>query len=198
MKGGGSGWMSVLAALVMVLAQQAPGSGHAPFTLVESNATGWNYRYTPSALPPRSIVIDGVPHRVYDGPAPEGSGGTPMLPVDVLTLGVPAGTVVAVDLIDASYTDETGVLIAPVPAFTRTEDGNAVPVYTKDPAAYARNGFVPAVTQSIEGPYVLRHARLVSIRLSPMQYNPVTKTLRRLSTGTLIIRRTRKERQPIG
>ena len=46
---------------------------------------------------------------------------------------------------------------------------------------------MPSTT--IEGPYALRQARLVSIRLSPLQYDPGTGMLRRLSTGTLIIRR---------
>ncbi|MBK7260262.1 MAG: hypothetical protein IPI01_21155 [Ignavibacteriae bacterium] len=183
--------------LVLLLAQGGAAAGNSPFKLVESAASGWTYRYTPSAFPPRTIMIDGVPHRSYEGPASDGAAGMPMLPVEVLTLGVPARTSVTVELVNASYTDEPGVLVAPAPSYVRTDEGDALAVYTKDPASYARNVFVPSVTQEVEGPYTLRHARLVSIRLSPLQYNPVTKTLRRISTATLVIRRVALAGQPL-
>ncbi len=182
--------MLIVAALALTLcARDAVAGAGSPFRMVERSASGWTYRYTPSPFPPRTIPIDGIPHRVYDGPATEANAGAPLLPVEVLTLGVPAHTTVTVELVDASYTEEHDVLVAPAPTTTRSDEGNALSEYTKDPVAYALDAFVPAQTVAIEGPYALRFAQMVSIRFSPMQYDAVTRTLRRLSTGTLVIRR---------
>jgi hypothetical protein len=180
--------LAAVLALAVAACDAFAGTG-SPFQLVERTASGWTYRYTPSPFPPRTILIDGVPHRVYDGPATEANAGAPLLPVEVLTLGVPAHTTVTAELVDASYTEEHDVLVAPAPTTTRSAEGDALSEYTKNAAAYAQDAFVPVQTIAIEGPYVLRFAPMVSIRFAPMQYDPATRTLRRLSTGTLIIRR---------
>jgi hypothetical protein len=40
---------------------------------------------------------------------------------------------------------------------------------------------------SVEGPYSIRQARLVTIRIAPLQYNPVTGILRRISHAKLVV-----------
>jgi hypothetical protein len=184
-------WMMPALFLPMLIAPPVhAGGGEDPrFHLLEHTSSSWTWRYTPSPFMTGTIDIDGKAHRVYDGPATAENAGAPLLPVEVLTLGVPENTGVTVELTNASYTEEIGVLIAPAPHYTRTEEGEALPSFEKDPASYARDGWFPEGLYSIEGPYTVRQARLVSIRLSPLQYNSRTGTLRRLSTGTLVIRR---------
>ncbi len=159
-----------------------------PFRLVSQTPTSWTYDYTPSPLLPQTIIIDGLPHHLYGGNETAENAGQPLLPIEVLTLGVPFEGTVTAELTDVSYADEQGVLVAPSPTYTRTEEGEALPSYTKIADVYAQDRFFPSAVLGIEEPYTVRHARLTTIRLSPIQYNPTTRVLRRLSRATLVVR----------
>lgn len=178
---------ATLLGLLTNFAQGAARDATSPFRPVSQTETSWTYDYTASPLHPGTITVDGLPHRLYSGGETGDEAGHPLLPTEFITLGVPYNTTITAELKDASYTDEPNVLVAPSPAFSRTEEGEALPSYAKDAIAYAQDQFVPSATLGVEGPYTVRSARMVTIRISPIQYNPRARVLRRLSHATLVV-----------
>jgi hypothetical protein len=178
----------ILVLLAGLLYAGAPGSSR-PFALAARSQSGWDYRYTPTQFLPRHVEIDGVASQIFAAEWAPGddSAGAPMLPVDLLTLGVPAGAKIDAELRDARYVETSGLPVAPHPSYRLTEEREGMAEYHYDARYYSRNAFLPERTVSIDGPYLLRQANVVTIRIAPLQYNPVTRTLRRLIGGTLHI-----------
>ncbi len=182
--------MPFLVALLFVASvpAEADGPGRSrSFRLTQQTATSWTYDYAPSPFLPHSVVVDGLPHRLFEGTETAENAGQPLLPTEVITLGVPNNVSATVELKDASYADEGGVHVAPSPTYERTEEGEAVPSYLKDLSAYSQDRFFPVELVTVEEPYMVRNARLVTIRISPIQYNPRSKILRRLSHATVVV-----------
>ena len=90
----------------------------------------------------------------------------------------------AVNVIDAQYTDYTNISIAPSKGnFSRQINPDDVP-YTYG-AMYQQDAFWPATQAYLEKPYILRDFRGQNIMVQPFAYNPVSKTLRVYESLTL-------------
>jgi hypothetical protein len=103
--------------------------------------------------------------------------GEPDLPTICRSVIIPDTTRMQASIQDASYTDYYGVLIAPSKGnLKRTVDPATVPYTFGD--VYADNAWYPSSIVSLRDPYILRDYRGQTVVLSPVQYNPVTLTLR--------------------
>jgi hypothetical protein len=159
------------------------------FSLAKQSNEGWTVDYVPAPTPSSLVDVDGVQHVAYsiDANSEDGSEGKPQLPVDVIGIGIPSDGAVTVDLVNPVYDSQRNVLIAPKPGYRYTDEKEAVALYKKSPVSYSENKFVPAQQIAVDRPYILRRQRIVTVRIMPYQYNPATKTLRRLVRGTLSI-----------
>lgn len=162
------------------------------FAVGETLADGWLLEYAPSPSIPATIRIDEQPHLLFEG-MPQWSvradhTGDPLLPADVVTLGIPPDATVSVALIDPVYDVSGNQLVAPYPRFVKNSEDWLVPEYVKDPASYARNTSFPEQPLVVDAPTVLRDQHIVSIRISRYRYNPATKILQRLVRAKLDVR----------
>lgn len=160
--------------------------GQTPFRITESNPDGWLLEYTFVPLPSSTVDINGSPHTVFTTAlADPGKEGEPQLPIEAFTLGIPFDASVTVTLLDPVFDVAENQNIAPVPGHIFTAEQEAVEVRTKNSSAYSQDRFFPTNTVEAGNPYTIRQQRMVTIRVSPYQYNPATKALRRLLSGRL-------------
>jgi hypothetical protein len=108
--------------------------------------------------------------------------------VDVLSLGVPEGASITADLQDATYETIPGQDVAPEATYLIRKSGESTVDYAKDPHSYGRDEFLPVQVLNVSPPCQLRMQRVVSVTLSPYQYNPAKRVLRKITSGRLVIR----------
>ena len=159
------------------------------FTL-QAEPDGWTIRYTQTRIPSASISIEGAPHLLFtSAPAAiPADSGSPQLPVETVSLGVPFGSSVTVELVDPVYQESANLSVAPVPRYRRTGDGGHEALYLKDGAAYAADRFYPRRTLWSDPPFVFRQQQIITIHLAPVLYNPSKKILKRLIHGSIRVR----------
>ncbi len=160
------------------------------FRLLARNADGWSFTVHAVPRPVSKVQLPGGEYTIFSGEPQErgGAPGSPYLPSEQLSIGVPFDVDVVADLQNPVYEDVQGVLVAPTPAYRMTEEHEAVSEYALDSRAYSRDAFLPGNTLIVDPPFVLRQQRICTIHLAPYQYNPAQKTLRRLISGTLHVR----------
>ena len=108
--------------------------------------------------------------------------GKPDLPVEGYLLGVPPGKQPVVEIIESKFAIDEGKEVAPAPSHTFTSEGEAVPQYKVDQAFYESfNQFYPVTSVEIGDVVQLRDLRVARVIVHPLQYNPVTKQLRRFT-----------------
>ncbi|HXF99973.1 MAG TPA: C25 family cysteine peptidase [Bacteroidota bacterium] len=162
------------------------------YSLISQTPEGWVVEYRPEVGPTAFVSIDGTPHLLFSAAAGVGDAndhaGEPLLPVDVLTLGIPQGAVLSAELIDPVYETIPNQLVAPFPTYVLDDDEQAQTEYTKNPSVYSQNRFFPSSEIVVDRPVLLRQQWIASVRISPLAYNPGTKVLRRLVRATLRVR----------
>lgn len=174
--------------IILVFSRMSAGEQTKDFAVSSGLSNGWMISYVPDAHSSTRIDIDGKPHILFAGEARlDGNDhtGEPLLPVDVVTLGVPADGFLDVELLDPVYELIENQLVAPYPTYEKNDEEEPVAVHKKTVSAYAQNRFFPSLQVIVDPPMMLRDQRIASVRISPYQYNPATKTLRRLSRATL-------------
>lgn len=104
--------------------------------------------------------------------------GSPDLRFRDVLIGLPALTGNTVTIVRTEYRDEAGVALAPVPDWHRNEsDSELVPVY-KALRTQMQNTLLPSSPAEIVHPGVARDRMIASIRFSPVQWNPASRTAR--------------------
>lgn len=92
-----------------------------------------------------------------------------------------------VEIIPGAFEEIKGIEIAPSKGnLTRNIDPSSVP-YTWG-EVYKKDAFYPENLAELRSPYIMRDFRGQSIDIYPVQYNPVTKTLRVYSEITVIVK----------
>ena len=109
------------------------------------------------------------------GARPLSSPGMPNLPVLSYMLAVPNSGNVRLEVVALEERVIQGYDVAPASPFEL--EGREPVDATTDPAVYSTDAFYPADAASIGEPGVLRDLRLVSVRVNPVRYNPVTREL---------------------
>lgn len=109
------------------------------------------------------------------GARPLSSPGMPDLPVLSYMLAVPNSGNARLEVLGLEERVLSGYDIAPAAPF-QLEGGERVDA-AADPAVYSKDAFYPAEVASVSEPAILRDLRLVSLRVNPVRYNPVTREL---------------------
>jgi len=103
--------------------------------------------------------------------------GKPMLPVRYDMFLVPEKANISITIIEADYIEFTSKTI--FPAFRPlTDDKNDSLVFEMDEVFYAINQFSPEEIIQIESSGKIHELSFVRIKTQPLQYNPVTQTVR--------------------
>jgi PKD repeat protein len=110
--------------------------------------------------------------------------GAPDLPKLTASVIIPDEAMMGIRILSSSYTDYSGIEVAPSKGnFTRDIDPASIP-YTYGPE-YQTNRFFPQSEAELRDPFILRDFRGQTIVVYPFFYNPVTKILRVYSQLTI-------------
>lgn len=165
---------------------------HEGIVIISQSSEGWVLQYTPQILPTSSVDIDGAPHVLFPGAASLDGGiehaGEPLLPIDVVTFGIPPKAIIEAELVEPVYETIANQLVAPIPTYSMSGDTQIVVDYRKDQRAYNQHRFYPSHEVLTDAPTLLRDQWIANVRISPYTYNPGTKTLRRLVRAMLIVK----------
>ena len=103
--------------------------------------------------------------------------GEPDLPLICRSVIIPDTAKMQASVLDASYVDYQGINVASSKGnLLRTVDPATIPYTFGD--VYTTDAWYPASIVSLREPYILRDYRGQTVVLSPVQYNPMEKTLR--------------------
>ena len=90
---------------------------------------------------------------------------------------IPDDGVTSVEVISSSYHDFYNISVAPSKGnFSRMINPDDVPYEYSD--IYEENDFYPGTLATLQDPYVIRDLRGQTVVVYPLQYNPITQTLR--------------------
>jgi hypothetical protein len=167
-----------------------PATQGGTFNLLSRENNGWKFAVHAVPRASSKVQIGSGEYVQFEGEPQERNAtpGSPYLPLEPLSLGVPFGVDITAEIQNPVYEDLPGVLIAPTPTYRMTEDREAVAEYALDARAYAADTFTPATTLVVDPPFFLRQQRICTIHIAPYQYNPARKVLRTLVSGTLSVR----------
>jgi len=175
--------------LLSAAAPSAYASGDAVrITVLENTADRVVLQYELGEYAARAVEINGRQYNLLTlGKEAEMlEAGAPALPHVCRSIVIPDDAEMAVHVTASDYADIKGVDLAPSKGnLSRTINPDDVP-YTFG-AQYKTNEFYPSEIATLGAPYILRDCRGVVVELRPLQYNPVTRTLRTHSKVTLEI-----------
>ena len=100
---------------------------------------------------------------------------------------IPNDKEMKLDIINSEYQDFYPIEIAPSKGHL-TRDINPQNINRQYGKVYQRNAFFPQQVAKLERPFIFRELRGQTVTLHPLQYNPVTKTLRVYSKMTLTLK----------
>ena len=108
--------------------------------------------------------------------------GFPDVPVLVVPLGVPFFSSPQVSIVNAEFEEITDISLIPAPQVfvEETESANYFfEEYQTDKKAYARNRYFPSSLAEFSDFQVIRGQRIAKLQIYPIQYNPVSKIVRK-------------------
>ena len=162
------------------------------FQIRESNDQEVIIDVTPPGYAPRPVRVDGKQMLDF---AVSSSGATAEtgeanLPVEGFLVGIPPGTQPVVDVMESKFSTVTSSqAVAPAPGYTYTKDRVRVADYHEDLNFYqTHNRFYPDASFRVTGTARLRDLTTLKINVFPLQYNPVTKQIKRMEHYTLRVR----------
>ena len=103
--------------------------------------------------------------------------GAPDLPQLATSIIIPDDQAMEVNIISSNYNDFENIEILPSKGnISRLIDPLTIP-FEYGPS-YSQNEFFPGKLQKLREPYILRDIRGITVVIYPIQYNPISKTLR--------------------
>lgn len=113
--------------------------------------------------------------------------GSPQLPRIQELVAIPRGAQAVVDIVSDDYVDLAGYNVYPLQESPIDLAGAEDPPFTLDYGSYTSNGMYPSAIAQLSAVRKLRDLEHVQLDYSPLQYNPVTGTLRVYTSVTLRI-----------
>ena len=104
--------------------------------------------------------------------------GKPALPSHTEMIAIPKGSKVGIKIISADYQDITGYMVHPALKPASDEVGAPEPRFEINDKQYKTNAFYPSEIVESSETYILRGLPVALVNIRPVQFNPVTKTLR--------------------
>lgn len=141
---------------------------------------------TPKYRQPNTIRFNGREFVDYDFEgslhlATSAEVGVPDLRYQLLPLAFQASEGNDLQVIAAEYEEIPNVALVPTPTWELQGDMLVIKDYVINNERYSKNEFLPGKTAELSPVVPSRSMLIGSVRLFPLQYNPVTKTLRRYS-----------------
>lgn len=107
--------------------------------------------------------------------------GVPMLPVRAVNIGLPPREEVSFSILEDEFVEQGEIFLAPGPRVFRKEGGGSSfykTIYKPDARLYETDAFFPREICAAQPVAFLRHQRVLPLVLSPVQFNPVARTVR--------------------
>ncbi|MCH2134300.1 MAG: C25 family cysteine peptidase [Phycisphaerales bacterium] len=183
---------NVIAAMAIGAATLAVGSAQADtgaaVELLQNDETGVVLRYE-FAAPTMKNVRDGLDAKVVIELGDESisaAAGEPAIADVRRSISIGPNASVAASIIDGDFVEISDVDVAPSKGpILRTIDPSTVPYTYGD--VYDQDAFWPAEAVELGSPYIIRNQRGVVVDVNPVQYNPVTRTLRVYRNMTVMV-----------
>ena len=124
-----------------------------------------------------------------DGRPANDAPGSPMLPVRLVNLMIPAGTTVTgirFDVTGEPWKSDVSLYPSQPPVHIG-DDPAAQAFVAPDPVAYAQPGPYPENVAEVTGVHTMRGNRYVSVRLNPVRYLPASKKLRVIKSIRILL-----------
>jgi hypothetical protein len=156
--------------------------------IVSSAADSYTIELTLGRYEQEAVQIDGEEYFkiLLEEGAPIEEQGAPDLPRLSRSLSIPASSGVTANVLESEYV-EYNLEVAPSKGpILRNVNPDSVP-YTFG-SVYEEDQFYPQALVSLSEPYLLRNIRGISLRFSPIAYNPSTNTLRIYNKLTVEVR----------
>lgn len=112
--------------------------------------------------------------------------GSPEVPHIAELLAIPDHSGVSVEVIEVGDTQTFSNIIVP-PARPTWWEGDAEPAYEEDNKSYSKDAFYPGMMARMDEPTVFRDFRISRLSVYPVQYNPVRKELKVVTSITVKI-----------
>ena len=163
-------------ALILVIA--ACGLLRAETRLVSADAYSALIEYS-MEQPEFKLNTDGEQTIFLPGCQTAGEPGAPATLEHPISLGVPEGARVKLQVISVESEDIRDFNLAPVPALVSSgQSGLGSYRYVKNPSHYGQAGMLPGTIASLASVERLRQYNIAGIKMSPVQYDPLVGVLR--------------------
>jgi len=133
---------------------------------------------TPVQSDPSMVTV------TFDGAEMIGDIGEPQLPTRVITLGVPWESSVSVQVLDSKFQQIDNITLAPKPQLVKQDIGY-METYERGSDLYTTAVYFPQNLVELSSVHEFRGYRTAKIAITPLQYNPVERTLRQYSHVTV-------------
>ncbi|MBN2663882.1 MAG: T9SS type A sorting domain-containing protein [Bacteroidales bacterium] len=153
--------------------------GQAGFTLVETKNDGVivNYSIKDFSLVTNNIDGENLQNISLPGALLFNDAGMPDLPGQGRTIAIPEGSTPVLTIVNIRTEIIPNVDIAPAPIIPMDADNQPM-VYKKDNKIYSTDAFYPAKPVITSKVTQIRGVDVVTLGVTPFQYNPVTKELK--------------------
>ncbi len=160
---------------------------NADYKILNSNSSYIEIEFYPNFQPQEKVTYNGQEFsRInFDNGIDQDikSGGEPDIETRSFPVIFPSKNNNSVEVIDFDVREVSGINLAPVPKFQFKDPNswnfeNIETIYSPDSKFYSKNAFFPEKIAGIENPADVREMLIGTLKISPYQYNPVTKTLK--------------------
>ncbi|UCF71114.1 MAG: T9SS type A sorting domain-containing protein [candidate division WOR-3 bacterium] len=148
------------------------------FNVVSEHPGGMEIVFSVHEMVIEDIDVDGVVMKNYGIPGIFlfNKEGAPNLPSTGRYIAIPQGAQAQLTILASRSEVYQDVEILPAPKIPMGDDDSPLS-YVKNPAIYSRNAYYPEAPAILSEPEKIRGVDVVTLGISPFQYNPVTKEL---------------------
>ena len=152
------------------------------YNIARQDNQGITINFSVSQITTTDKIVDGRIMKnlsLISGVFSPNEAGAPDLPASMRYIAIPQGSKAVLKIVSTNTETIKNIDIAPAPVIPKDElDKIGVPlVYKIDDAIYSRNAFYPENPVILSTQKQIRGIDVVSLGISPFQYNPVTKDL---------------------
>ena len=130
-------------------------------------------------------LIDGNQYQIIRGKNYSyGIPGNPWIPEYLVHLGIPFNCQPTINILNQTQSVNKNQFIIPFPENDPLFEKQDVEKINKD--IYSKNEFYPKSEAEFNDPYIFRYSRILPLKISPFQFNPVTREL--IHNNTITVR----------
>jgi hypothetical protein len=153
-------------------------SGETGLTVVSQDASQIRLRYEISSFALEEVMIEGERYQkpTLPGVFLPNDAGAPDLPGIGRFIAIPQGSSARLEVVSARTESYPGIDVSPAPVIPRETDEGPL-LYEKDPDFFETDDFYPANPVLLSEPAKIRGVDVVTVGITPFQYNPIQREL---------------------